>query len=356
MLALIPLAMSVMPPMAHAESEGDAAAEDGEGEAEADVAADTDATTAADGTNAKHLTIALPSHVWLIKEDSLWRAATKGGGARRVGKLPASASAADFAADPTGQILAVEIGDAWWYGNVPMDGAPLQWALLPCKSAPTLHAASAFCLIDEAQGTWGVIQLPNPNQQAKPPALIATIKLPATAQARQLGDGDVVWRGKDAIYRAPLAKIAKPSVVAMEPPVAAMSINDDGSFAFGQFEGTVRKAGVKIKQPLLYSMRLDGIGSKRRSIHTGTPLAWSRDGQWALVQDGADACIVAVAGGHFRCFEGYQGLDLAPSGEWALMRDAAGAKVWRGQRSGTKAPPPILVSAEAAAFALWDHR
>lgn len=341
-------------PQAFAEDEGD---EDAAAAEEPAQAIDGKVATVANHKNARNLSTALPAHIWLAYDQALWQAATKNGAAKKIGALPdATGAPTALIANQTGELIAIEMAGVWWLSPAPSDTTPLQWIKLPCQAEVTLQRNALFCLVDAKTQTWAHIRLSSQDPKKVPPlAITTTIKLPTNAQATELGSGDIVWVAKDAVYQAKGTDITQARVIAKEPPIAGFTAAHDGSFALGHFEGTSRKAGAKVTQPLLYSMRLDGIGSKRRSIHNGTPITWSDDGNWALVQDEKNACVVAVAGGHFRCFAGYQGLDLSPSGEWILMRDATG-KLMRGQRSGTKAPPPVLITTNAAVLALWDHR
>ncbi|MBK9072724.1 MAG: hypothetical protein IPL79_17240 [Myxococcales bacterium] len=337
------VALAVAPAHAWAEDEGD----DESDEAAPDEAGEP--KTGADRSNVKSDFTALPAGVWLVRDQALWHVGTKGGAPKRRGHLPGEGGdATALMASPSGKTLAVEVSGGWWYGLAPGDGKEVTWKKLPCAAQVTLHDDQVFCLLDAARQLWGAGALP----LAKP----RTLTLPAGAQANLLHNGDLVWTSPTGVMRAKGLDIAHARVVGAEAPRERFAVAPDGTVALGRFDATVRQAGVKTTAPRLFSLRLDGASAKRRSTHDAKPIAWSEDAQWVLVQDDDKACIIAATGGHYRCFEHHTALDISPSGEWALMREATGGKLLRGQRSGTKAPPPVAISSDAATLAIWDHR
>lgn len=343
LLLLAGLTLAMAPTHAWGEDEGD---DEGD-EATPDEAVES--KTGADRSNVKSDFTALPAGVWLVRDHALWHVAIKGGAAKRRGALPGQGGEAiALIASPSGKTLAVEVGDSWWYGLAPNDGKDVAWKKLPCAAQVTLQDDQVFCLHDAARQLWGASALP----LAKP----RTLTLPAGAQAYMLHNGDLVWTSAKGVLRAKGLDIAHARLVGTEAPRERFAVAPDGTVALGRFDATVRQAGVKTTAPRLFSLRLDGASAKRRSTHDAKPIAWSEDAQWVLVQDDDKACIIAATGGHYRCFEHHAALDISPSGEWALMRDAASGKLWRGQRSGTKAPPPVAIASDVATLAIWDHR
>jgi len=341
-VALATLALTVAPLDAGAEDEGDDA-----GDEAADDAAEP--KTGADRSNATSEFTALPAGVWLVRDHALWHVVTKGGAPKRRGQLPGEGGdATALMASPSGKTLAVEVSGGWWYGPAPGEGKDVTWTKLPCAAQVSLQDDFVFCLLDASRHLWGGGALP----LAKPQVLT----LPAGGQAVRLHNGDLVWTSAKGVLRAKGLDIAHARVVGSEAPRERFAVAPDGTVALGRFDATVRQAGVKTTAPRLFSLRLDGASGKRRSTHDAKPIAWSEDAQWVLVQDDDKACIIAATGGHYRCFEHHTALDVSPSGEWALMRDATGGKLLRGQRSGTKAPPPVVIASDAATLAIWDHR
>ena len=95
---------------------------------------------------------------------------------------------------------------------------------------------------------------------------------------------------------------------------------------------------------MLETIALDGSGARRKSIKSGTPLEWSHDSQWVLMQDGSGACIVRATGGQYKCWRGFTAVSIAPDGSYALLlgnRDAKPEKkATKKKAAKKKAPDP----------------
>jgi hypothetical protein len=130
----------------------------------------------------------------------------------------------------------------------------------------------------------------------------------------------LVWADDKGVYTAPPRAPKQSTQVAPQPPLRGFSPSPDASHAFGVYADEIyTDAHHKKPADVLEVFALDGQGARRKSVKTGVPFEWSHDSQWALLQDGSQACIVRAAGGQYKCWRGFTPASIAPDGKYALM-------------------------------------
>jgi hypothetical protein len=256
----------------------------------------------------------LEAGVIFARDHTLWRTDARGKAEpTEVVALPAATTATDVRAlrtDPAGKVLLADIGGAWYWMR--LDGKTTALSQLACKGTATL-APDASCVI--CAGDTGQVAIVNLTT-----GKVFRRRVPAEGAAI-VGAGAtrrLIW--SDAgVWSAPPGDLAKKQVVAPESPLRSLSIAPDGSRALGVYAGEIHRGKTTQAAELLFEFALDGTAARRKSIRAGVPVMWSHDSAWALIQDGASACVARAVGGQYKCWKGFTAVSIAPDGAYALV-------------------------------------
>jgi len=248
-----------------------------------------------------------------VRGSSLIKADAKGRGETEIATLPAKAQVRALRTDAVGKILLADVGGTWSW--MPLDGSTKTFTALPCEAGPAQLSDDGRYVFCRKGATSLVVNLVTGKLTSLAVPTIGARLLGNTGNERKL-----VWADKGAIWASVAPKLDKPQKVAKESPLRSLSISPDGSHAMGVYASEVFES-PKVKKPaeVLMIFSLDGDGARRKTIQSGVPLEWSRDGKWVLVQDGSSACLMQAAGGQYKCWRGYTGASIAPDGRYALL-------------------------------------
>ena len=279
--------------------------------------------------------------VIFARGDSLFRVEPNGRNEVPVATLASKAAVRALRTDATGQILLADIGGAWAWMR--LDGSTKALSDLPCGDGPAQLTEDASCVVCRAKSGTGSIIYNFKLQQAFPVDVAASRIVGAEKQRK------LVWADKGGIWMAPVGDPKKATKVAAEAPLRGFLPSPDGARALGVYADEVFvDAHHKKPAEVLHSFALDGEAARRKVIKDGVPLEWTHDSQWALVQDGASACLQKASGGEYKCWKGYTASSAAPDGKWILVlgnRDPrATAKV--PPKVAPKARPPVTPTTE----------
>ena len=255
---------------------------------------------------------------------SLYRVDPNGRGETEVATLEKKAAVRALRTDAAGQILLADIGGAWAWMR--LDGSVKTLADLPCGDGPAQLTEDASCVVCRAKSGPGSIIFNFKLDKAFP------VDVPATRIVGEDKQRKLVWADRTGIWAAPVGDPKKKTKLAPEAPLRGFLPSPDGARALGVYADEIYvDAHHKKPAEVLQNFALDGDGARRKVIKDGVPLEWSHDAQWALVQDGASACLLKASGGEYKCWKGYTAASVAPDGKWILVlgnRDAkAAAKV-----------------------------
>jgi hypothetical protein len=252
--------------------------------------------------------------VVFVRGNALMRSDAKGRNETELATLPARGGGVRaLHTDAIGKILVADIGGTWSW--MPLDGSTKTLTDLPCEAGPAqLSDDGRYVFCRKGTGSL-VVNLVTGKLTPLPVPTLGARMLGNTGNTRKL-----VWADKGAVWAAVAPRLANPTQVAPQAPLRGLSPSPDGTHALGVYAGDVFE-GVRKKVPgeTLMAFSLDGQGAQRKVIQNGVPVDWSRDSKWALVQDGAKACIMLVAGGQYKCWRGYTAVSIAPDGRYALV-------------------------------------
>ena len=255
---------------------------------------------------------------------SLYTADAKGKSETELATLPAKATVRALRVDADGKVLLADVGGTWSW--MALDGSAKSLSDLPCAEGPAQLAEDGLCVLCRAKKGGSIIVTLASGK-------ITNVDVPTTG-ARLAGTGaerKLVWADDKGVWTASPANPKKPTKAAPDAPLRNFLPSPDGSHALGTYKGEVYE-GPKTKKPaeILHVFALDGEGARRKSIQNGVPVEWSHDSKWALIQDGASACITLAQGGQYKCWRGYTAAAIAPDGKYALLL---------GNRDGSKQRP-----------------
>ena len=281
--------------------------------------------------------------VIFARGSSLYRVDPNGRGETEVATLASKAAVRALRTDATGQILLADIGGAWAWMR--LDGSQKTLADLPCGDGPAQLTEDASCVVCRAKSGTGSVIFNFKLDKAFP------VDVPATRIVGEDKQRKLVWADKAGIWSAPVGDQKKKTKLAAEAPLRGFLPSPDGARALGVYADEIFvDAHHKKPAEVLQSFALDGEAARRKVIKDGVPLEWSHDAQWALVQDGASACLLKASGGEYKCWKGYTAASVAPDGKWILVlgiRDPrAAAKVKPIAKPKAKAPKPEEPSEE----------
>lgn len=244
---------------------------------------------------------------------SLYKADAKGKSETELATLPDKSTVRALRVDAAGKVLLADVGGTWSW--MALDGTAKSLTDLPCAEGPAQLAEDGLCVLCRAKKGGSIIVTLASNK-------VTTVDVPTTG-ARLAGTGaerKLVWADDKGVWTASPATPKKPTKAAPEAPLRNFLPSPDGSHALGTYKGEVYE-GPKTKKPaeVLHVFALDGEGARRKSIQNGVPVEWSHDSKWALIQDGASACITLAQGGQYKCWRGYTAAAIAPDGKYALL-------------------------------------
>jgi hypothetical protein len=278
---------------------------------------------------------------------SLYRTDPRGRSETEIATLTAKATVRALRTDAAGKILLADIGGTWSW--MPLDGSTKSLTDLPCADGPAQLAEDGSCVLCRAkQGASLIVNLVT--------GKTTPIDLPIDG-ARIAGTGadrKLVWADKDGVWTASPRDVKATTKVAPTPPLRSFLPSPDGSRALGVYADNIYIDAHHTKPgDVLMNFALDGEGAHRKSIQAGVPVEWSHDAQWALLQNGANACITKANGGQYKCWKGYTAASIAPDGRWALVlgnRDGSKkqtpAKQTKADKAAKKKPKPEPVAEE----------
>lgn len=258
--------------------------------------------------------------VIFARGQGLFRVDPRGRNEQPVATFQAKGPVRALRTDAGGRVLLADIGGTW--GWMPLDGSTQSLLSLPCGAGPAELAddgSAVACKSDRPGAATMVVVL------AVKRAFYVDVPL---AGARPLDANRLIYADKTGIYVAPFREPSRRQRVAPEAPLRAFLPSRDGKRAVGVYAGEVY-ANVRTKKPaeVLYGLQLDGQGARRRAIKDATPIEWSHDHGWILVQEGASACLMGASGGEYKCWPGFTAMSTSPDGKWTLVlgnRDGSG--------------------------------
>ena len=281
------------------------------------------------------------AHVIFARDHALWRTDAHGkANPTKVAALPDGADDAhavnSLRTDPAGTQLLANIGGAWYAMPLTASDATLQ--KLACGVGDADISTDGTCVVcADDTGHTKIIRLDSKASEIRPEPnrAMRMVVLPvADGDSTELTH-ELFWGDDHGVWAIATAPGSAKRQVAKIPPKRNLSISPDGKRALGVFPGFIRDGKKKIDQDLLYGFALDGVAALRKAIRGGVPIMWSHDSKWALVQDGANACIMRAVGGEYKCWACYTAVSIAPDGSYALVlgsRDEAD----RHSKSGDK--------------------
>jgi hypothetical protein len=270
---------------------------------------------------------------------SLYQVDARGKGETEIAQLAARVTVRALRCDAAGTVLLADLAGKWAW--MPLDGSTRAMTELPCADGPAQLAedgSSVVCRSPRAANQSVIVELPR-GRGARPGNVVA-VDVPPTS-ARLIGTGGeraLVWSDATGVWSAPPGDVKARRKLAPDAPARGFLASPDGERAIGVYAVEVF-THVHHTRPgeQLMTLQLDGKGARRKLIRDGVAVEWSRDGEWVLVQDGASACVIRVAGGQYKCWRGFTAASLSSDGRWGLVL---------GNRDGSK--PPAKASRKAA--------
>lgn len=302
-----------------------------------------------------------PSLVY-AQAGALWLSAPKAA-ARELGALPVDAGAVaslTIDAGSTAVLLGTERG---WYwaplsARATLDAidsdevaAPAlgDWKKLPCAATRAALAPDGTAVLCGTMA--GTAMLVNPSTGAR---LTRNVPVEHAALAGRGNELRLVWTDKDGIWAALLAapekgsavayRLGEPRRVAAEAPQRGFAVSPSGVRAAGVYAASAHRGKKLETRELLSSFALDGKAARRKLMDDARVVAWAADSKWALVQASDRACVVAAAGGQYKCWKGFHAEAISPDGRFALLAGdraedhAAASKKAAGKERAGKAP------------------
>lgn len=307
-----------------------------------------------------------PPPILYVQAGALWHAAPRGT-ARELGALPLDAGAVTALSvdlENTAVLLGTERG--WYWAPLASRGtldaldadvveAPALggWRKLPCAATrATLAPDGSAVLCGTMAGTAMLVNL------ATSARLTRNLPVEHAALAGRGRELRLVWTDKEGIWAAALApadkgtaeayRLGEPKRVAAEAPQRGFAVSPSGVRAVGVYPATAHRGKKLETRELLSAFALDGKAARRKLMDDARVVAWSADSAWALVQSTDRACVIAAAGGQYKCWKGFRALALAPDGRFALLAGDRGEDHGAGKKPAGKERTAKAASAERA--------
>ncbi|CAN5700458.1 hypothetical protein BH11MYX1_BH11MYX1_07180 [soil metagenome] len=228
--------------------------------------------------------------------------------------------------DAAGKVLLADLDGSWQW--MPLDGSARSLTPLACGDGPAQLAEDGTCVVCRAKaGGTQVLNLANGKS-------LAVDQLGARITGKGT-DRRLVWADKDGIWSAPPGDRKKAKKLAPQAPLRSFLPSPDGARGVGVYSDEIYiDAHHKKPAEILMGFQLDGEGARRKAIKAGVPLEWSHDGEWLLVQNGGEACLMHATGGEYKCWRGYTAASISSDGTYG---------VFLGNRDGShrQAPAPV---------------
>jgi hypothetical protein len=253
-----------------------------------------------------------------------------------------------------GDTVVIEKDDEVLWARPARGSTPAPAQPLGCKPHAHLAADGKHVACMDQSGNRVLIRLdPSPRKTVYGAAINTHIGF---------GGGALISSDDKGVWAVPSGRSQSGrALLAREPPHSHLLVAPGGKRAVGVYvedEGRVSA---------LYTFRLDGKGVRRRLMRGAVPVAWSRDARWLLVQADKSACVIRAAGGQYKCWRRYQGVDIAPDGDHVLLvkdtesdssRRGKGPSpgdfsLYRGRRDGVKPESPTLMRSQVHPAAAW---
>jgi hypothetical protein len=272
-------------------------------------------------------------------------------------------------ASDEGDTLLIEKDDEVLWARPGRGSKPVPARPLDCKPHAHLAADGKHAACMDQSGNRVLIRLdPGPRKTVYGAAINTHIGFGGKTMISS--DDKGVWAAPPGRSQSGRALLAR------EPPQSHLLVAPSGKRAVGVY--------LEAQGHGLYTFRLDGKGVRRRLMKGATPVAWSRDSRWLLVQADKSACMVRAAGGQYKCWRRYQAVDISPDGSHVLLvkendddegkrkrkgkskrkrkrketsRDNGASSgefgLYRGGRDGIKPDAPTLVRSQVHPAAAW---
>lgn len=278
-----------------------------------------------------------PPSLLYVHAGALWLAPAKAA-ARELGPLPVEAGAVlSLFVDPgsTAALLGTERGWYWapLVGRATLDAIDAEvveapalgtWKKLPCAAThATLAPDGSAVLCGTMAGTTMLVNLTSGARLSR------NVPVEHAALAGRGNELRLVWTDKDGIWASPLAasdpgstaayRLGEPRRVAAEAPQRAFAVSPSGVRAVGVYAASAHRGKKLETREFLSTFALDGKAARRKLMEDAKVRAWSADSAWALVQAGDRACVIAAAGGQYKCWRGYRAEAISPDGRFALL-------------------------------------
>jgi len=242
---------------------------------------------------------------------SLYRVDPNGKNETEIAQLAEKKPVRKLSTDAAGKVLLVDVDGAWQW--MPLDGSAKTLTPLACGDGPA--ELSQDGTVVACRGTSGgsqVINLENGRTLA--------IDAPGAHVTGAGAERTLVWTDKDGIWAALHGNKKAAKKVAPEAPLRSFLPSPDGSRAVGVYSDEVyTDAHHKKPMDVLMGFQLDGQAARRKAIKMGVPLEWSHDGEWVLVQNGGEACLMHATGGEYKCWKGYTAASISSDGKFGVF-------------------------------------
>jgi hypothetical protein len=292
----------------------------------------------------------------------LWRVDARGKGETQVATLPAGTTARALRTDAAGSVLLADVDGAWQWmalaGSGTGSGSGSDAGLptlrdLPCAAGPAQLADDGSCVVCASKADPTRAALYNFARDRVWPldVPVATARLAVGNGARTL-----VWADSDGVWAAPVNQLANRTKVAPDAPLHGFLASPDGARGIAVYADEVYTDAHHTKPAdVLMGFALDGTAARRHAGQGGAAIEWTHDGQWVLIQDGAQGCELRATGGEYKCFSGYAVESAATDGRWLVLLGPSS----KGKGGGLTIPAPnadgldVPVSLPSRPFALY---
>lgn len=233
--------------------------------------------------------------------------------------------------DAAGTVLLADLDGSWQW--MPLDGSAKSLTPLACGDGPAQLAEDGTCVVCRAKsGGSQILNIANGKTLAVDPT---GARITGKGSARRL-----VWADRDGIWSAPPGDRKQAKKVAPQAPLRSFLPSPDGARGVGVYSDEIyTDAHHKKSAEILMGFQLDGQAARRKAIKAGVPVEWSHDGEWLLVQNGGEACLMHATGGEYKCWRGYTAASISSDGKYGVLL---------GNRDGSHRQAPPVKPAKRA--------
>jgi hypothetical protein len=281
-----------------------------------------------------------------LETDSVEVVALEKGQAAQITALQASAA---------GDLVLVRLGDRWHWTALPRPAGDDDDRAEAGSGAATLQPLDCYRDAElSADGDWvlcagaddvAVVYRLRPRIRK-----VARLLPPRQLHFHGPGGAGIVAHQGESLWSIPVRGRERPRLLASHQPVRDLLPAPDGRRAVGAYDDSPDDPDDD--QTVLYTFRLNGRSIKRRLI-SGTPIVWSADSRWLLVQSDHRACIVRGVGGEFKCWDRYTAVAMSPDGGYALV--GKDGNLYRAELAGARPARPKLLLKNVGPHAVWTR-